>query len=228
MALNANNMPKGNGNRKPAPAMDADTYMCRVAQVIDMGIQPQRAWQGQEKPPVQTIMLTYEFTSEFLKDEDGNDMEDKPRWLSEQFAVHHIGSELAKSTKRYKAIDPKMEGKGNFASLVGRPCMVTITKSPGKDGVERNYVAAVGPAPRGVPFPELVNPAKVFDLDSPDMEVFGSLPEWLQDKIKENGRFKGSALDIALNGGNPVKEAKAPAPAPAPAVDEDFDEDIPF
>jgi hypothetical protein len=57
--------------------------------------------------------------------------------------------------------------------------------------------------------PPLVNPPKVFDLDEPDMDVFGSIPEWIQKKIKGNLNFQGSVLQRNLGA--------APAPAEAPA-----------
>jgi len=47
---------------------------------------------------------------------------------------------------------------------------------------------------------DLKNPSKVFDLDEPDLEIFGSLPNWLQNKIKGNLEYKGSILESALNG----------------------------
>ena len=48
--------------------------------------------------------------------------------------------------------------------------------------------------------PALVNPTKVFDIDEPDMEVFNSLPEWIQEKMKNNLNFSGSPLEAALGG----------------------------
>lgn len=49
--------------------------------------------------------------------------------------------------------------------------------------------------------PELVNPVKVFDIDEPDMEIFWSLPEWLQNKIKENLEYGGSVLEKLVEAG---------------------------
>ena len=69
--------------------------------------------------------------------------------------------------------------------------------------------------------PELKNPAKVFDLDNPDMVVFGSLPQWLQDKIKGNLNFNGSKLQAALGG------EKQPEKAAPPPVEDEQEEDGP-
>jgi hypothetical protein len=53
------------------------------------------------------------------------------------------------------------------------------------------------------------------------MEIFGALPEWLQNKMKDALDFEGSALDLALNGGK-VKAKKA---VKAPEPDEDEEEE---
>lgn len=213
MGINANKVPKAGGNFKPADAMEAGNYPCRIVQVIDLGLQPQRAWQGEEKPPAHSLMVTYEFTDEFMRDEDGNDMLDKPRWLSEEFPLRSLDSELAKSTKRMKALDPKGDLEGDWAKLVGVPCMVTVTQSEGKgknEGRTFNNIGGVSAmrsrdAERCEP---LVNDPKILDLDEPDLTIFQSLPEWLQEKIKNNLEYKGSALERLLTGA-PVKDEPA-------------------
>jgi len=50
---------------------------------------------------------------------------------------------------------------------------------------------------------------KVFVLDEPDLEVFNSLPDWLQDKLKSNLEYQGSKLQALLSGdtAEPVPDA---------------------
>ncbi|CAH9012139.1 putative Phage protein [Vibrio phage 409E50-1] len=226
MGINANNVPKTGGDFKPAEPMEAGNYPCRIVQVIDLGLQPQRAWQGEEKPPAHSLMVTYEFTDEFMRDDDGNELLDKPRWLSEEFPLRSLESDLAKSTKRMKALDPKGDLEGDWAKLVGVPCMVTVTQSEGKgknEGRVFNNIGGVSAmrsrdADRCAP---LVNDGKILDLDQPDLTIFKSLPEWLQDKIKSNLEFKGSVLDTTLAGGAPIQDKPA-------ANDEPKGDDIPW
>src|SRR5690554_5331156 len=130
MALNAKNIPGGGGgNYEP---MEPGTYPARVVQIIDLGLQNQRPFQGQEKPPAREIAITYEFVDEFMKDENGEDQEDKPRWLTEIMPLHNLSSERAKSTQRYNALDPNMVYDGDFSQLVDTPCNVTVVQNPGK------------------------------------------------------------------------------------------------
>jgi hypothetical protein len=54
---------------------------------------------------------------------------------------------------------------------------------------------------KGMPVDELKNETVVFSLDEPDLEVFNALPEFLQEKIKGNINYQGSALATLLGGG---------------------------
>ena len=230
MGLNASKIKGSNRGEnfkefKPQDPIEAGTYPARVVQVLDLGLQEQRPYQGQEKPPANEIMLTYELLDEFCLDDDGEPMEDKPRWISETMPIRSLQSELAKSTKRYEAIDPSHNYSGDFSQMVGDPCMVTITVSPPSKKTGKVYNNITGVASMRVKqaksAPELVNPPKTFDLDEPDMEVFESLPEWLQDKIKGNLEFSGSTLESVLKGGKPKKEELPEEPEEESEEDED-------
>jgi len=221
MALNGKKVAFGGGNKGPQQAaIEGGTYPARVVQVLDLGLQPQRPYQGEEKPPAHEIMITYEFLDEFCLDDDGNELEDKPRWLSETMPLRSLQSDLAKSTKRYNALDPNDDLDGDFLGLVNIPCMVTITATPDKKGkkddngntkVYNNISVVSTMRPKeAAKAPELVNPSKTFELEEPDVEVLGSLPPWLQDKIKDNLEFAGSNLEAALNGGKVEKPKEEP------------------
>lgn len=213
MSLNAKTVPKGGGGNKQ-PLLDIGTYPARVVRIIDLGLQPQRPFKGKDKPPAHEVQMTYELLDAFMVDEDGKEQEDKPRWVHETFPLHNLSADLAKSTKRYMALDPDMDFDGDFTKLIGIPCNVTIVHGQGKGANAGKTYENIGSvtamrekdAKRA---PELVNEGQVFTLDDPDMEVFGGLPDWLQDKIKGNLEFGGSLLDARLQGADPKKAAKA-------------------
>ena len=234
--LNANKLPQSGGKKMNAQEhIEAGTYPARVVSVLDLGLQPQRPYQGQDKPPKHEIRLTYELLDEFCLDEDGTEMEDKPRWQSEDFPFNPLSADLAKSTKRYLALDPTQKLGGDFTLLVGLPCMVTITTKDGSGknaGRTFNNVGGVsGMRPKeAAKCPELVNPSKVFILDEPDLEAFRSLPEFLQDKIKGNLEYNGSILQKLLSPSDspspepkqdvPVEESKGAREAPKAEEDD--------
>lgn len=234
MGINAKKVVgNGGGNRVEQPNIEPGVYPARLVQLIDLGVQPQREYKGTAKPPVQELMVTYELVDEFMKDENGDDVEGKPRWISENFPFHSLQADLAKSTKRYLAFDPTQAYEGDWSKCVGQPINVTVVSNKSGDKVYDNVanIASMRPKDAGN-CPELVNPTKVFDLDDPDMEVFNSLPKWIQDKIVGNLNFNGSSLQAAI--------AKAPAAKPeekketkpkktreAPPADEE-DDDNPY
>lgn len=214
MSLNANNVPFGSGHK--FEPIEPGNYLARVVHVVDLGLQPQRPFKGVEKPPIREVLLTYELVNEFLKDEDGEEMPDKPRHISEYFAFHNIQVDRAKSTVRYKSLDPAMKFKGDFTMLVNLPCTVTIVNNQSKTDPSRVYsnVASVTPPMKGIPVPPLVNSPKVFVLSDPDIETFNELPEWIRNKITSNLEYAGSKLEAKLT--SPSKNKKVE------------DDDIPF
>lgn len=239
MALNAKNIPGSGSKFTPPPALDPGSYPARVVQILSLGLQKQDPYKGEEKEPRQELMVTYELLDEFLQDEDGNDIEDKPRWISETFPMHNLDADLAKSTKRYLALDPDMEVDGDWAELAGTPCTVVLAQYSSKKNpdIVRNKVVSISSmrAKEANKAPELVNPPKVFDIDEPDMEIFWSLPQWLQDKMKENLEYGGSALEKAVKAGKgkevdedeekPKRRQKAAEKASEASEDESDDED---
>ncbi|MNQ84443.1 hypothetical protein D3C85_995710 [compost metagenome] len=69
--------------------------------------------------------------------------------------------------------------------------------------------------------PPLVNKSAFFDLEDPDMEVFGKFPKWIQDKIKGNLNYEGSPLQKRIGGEAALKKeepAKKPDKAPKKPV----------
>lgn len=196
MALNAKEIP--GGGPRPDP-IEPGTYPARLVQVISLGLQEQRPYQGQEKPPQYELYLTYELLDEFMKSEDGEDDEAKPRWISETISLHNLAADKAKSTKRYYALDPTEEYEGDWSQLVETPCMVTVVVNEGKGknaGKKFNNISAVSAmrpkeAAKAKP---LVNKPVVFDIDDPDLAVYNAFPDWLKKKFQDGLEFKQSPL----------------------------------
>jgi len=198
--LNAKKATGGGGST--IPAMDPGTYPARLVVVAGLGLQKQRPYKGEPKDPKEELLTVYEFLDEFLVDEDGNEVKDKPRWLTDRFPFFNLNSEKAKSTKRYVALDPNLTYDGDWSGLIGTPCMVTISKDEGSNGKTYNNITNVSAMrPKEADkAADLVNEPLVFDPDEPDMEVFKKLPEWVQKIIQEGLEFKGSKLDQLLSG----------------------------
>lgn len=223
MGLNAKEA-KGSGGKIP-PTIPAGSYPARIVQVIDLGLQDGGSFQGEEKDPVRKIMITYELVDEFLPDEEGNPQEDKPRWVSEEFPLHNLKADRAKSTIRYRSLDPQEKFGGDWTKLLDMPCNVTVVENQGKGknaGRTFNNVAGTSlPRPRDIAnWPPLVNVPVYFDLDDIDLDVFNKLPDWIKNKIKGNLEYAGSDLEKLL-------ENKTTAPARTQLA-KDLDDEAPF
>jgi hypothetical protein len=233
MSLNLNKIPKTNKSKFKIDPLEAGTYPARVAQILDLGLQAQQPYQGQEKAPRYEMMVTYELVDAFMKDEDGNELEDKPRWISETFGLNPLDNDRATSTKRYMALDPSGDANGDFTALVGQGCNVTVALNVGKGKnagkIYENIATVTALRARDLAnLPELKNKTRVFTLDAPDMETFGSLPDWLKDKIKQNLEFEGSTLQKLLQGpqkGTETKTKATPQAKPKHAPTKDYDDE---
>lgn len=228
MALKSSKVAKSSGNRVEQPVMEADVYNARLVQLIDLGVQPQRAYQGKEKAPANEVMFTYELCDVFMVDEDGKELEDKPRWISETLPFFGVQADMAKSSKRYLAFDPTNEQGGDLSIMLDVPCNLTLVINAKGDKVYENIgnIAAMS-AKKKAACPPLQNKARIFDFDEPDLEVFNSLPDWIKKKITEALNFKGSNLEEALGGAAAPKaeEKKAPRVKVEEADPEDDEDD---
>jgi hypothetical protein len=228
MTLNSKQLPSANAgdNKRPEP-LEAGTYPARLVQVATLGVQKERPYKGEDKPPRLHMRLTYEFLDEFLKDDEGNDVLGKPRWLSEEIPFYNLKADLAKSTKRYYALDPDSKFDGDWGQLLGAPCMVTVVqeadKRPGYDRIYEQISNVSSMRPKeAAKAPELKNTAYAFDFYNPDMKVFESFPDWIKDKIRSAVDFGGSALEKALT--DPKKPVKKDKLAPQEEDQEDKEE----
>jgi len=201
MPLNAKTQP-GSGNTIRIP-LESGSYPARLLAVIDCGLQPQRPYQGQPKKPAHELLVTYELSDEFVLDEAGVPQEDKPRQVSESFPFYSLDAERAKSTIRYKVLDPTGTHEGDWVALVGTPIMLTVVQSPDRKNPERIYENVGGLSPMRSKevdkLPAMVGDSKVFDLDEPDMDVFNSLYDWQKKKIVGNLEFENSKLQALLS-----------------------------
>lgn len=214
MTLNAN---KVQSNRKEREPMQVGTYPARLVSVIDIGLQPGGTYNGKQKDNIRKIALTYEFLDEYMKDEDGQDMKDKPRWLTEFLPFHNLKATKATSTLRYKALDPTEQFGGDWEKLVGAPCSVTVVHNPRRDGqgVYENIGSVAAMRAKDAEKAEpLKNEPLLFDMDNPDIEMWNKIPSFIQDKMKGNLEYAGSALEKLLGKGSaPPKEQAKPAAA---------------
>lgn len=234
MSLNATKQEKGGSNRIVQPALEAGGYPVRLVQVIDMGHRDMKPYKGVVKGKARHLRVVYEMVDEFIVDGDGNTVEDKPRWKDETFPFYNLDADLATSTKRYNALDPAGQHKGDWEKLLGAPALLTLSHTKGRgDNSDKIYNNIEGLTTirkkEADKLPKLVNEPKFFDTESPNWKVFLSLPDWLQDEIKKADSVDRDEWDeeiAAWKKANPeeVEQDDSPENDDDPVV-EDSDED---
>ncbi len=208
----------GGGNFKRVPA---GAYIGRCYSLIDLGTQLSSGQYGEKMQ--HKLRIGWEL---FGEDEDGApltvdvDGVEMPMTISKSYTVSlHEKAGLRKDLAAWRGKDfTDEEAKGfDVQKLIGAYCMVNVTTSE-TNGKTYSNVAGLTPLPGALKNakPSPVHEHVVFDLDAPDMAVFNSFHEKLQDAIRRAPEW------ARVHGG---KQQTAPVAA---SQFEDVDSEIPF
>ena len=86
---------------------------------------------------------------------------------------------------RGKTLTPQEIDDFEIDSLIGEPCMLSVTHnvSP-KNGKTYANITGVSAMPKGIEAPEQINESFIWDYDTNfSVEAFSEFPNWIQDKI---------------------------------------------
>lgn len=208
------NLNSAKSSNKDFPLPEAGMQLGIITQIVGLGLQPQKPYQGQEKPPAKMVRFTYELPN----DQREFNGELKPLVMSEEMPFS--GHEKSRLYKRVTGIDPNLTGsKGNLDWFVGKPVMLQVIHSPGKgqnkDKVYAN-LGSVTPVPKGMPVPQApFNTPFMYDPYNHNEETFRLLPEFLQNKIT-------SRLDGGQSAATQSRTEPSPSDTTTPVPDEDW------
>lgn len=184
----------GGGNFKRVPA---GAYIGRCFKLVDLGTQLTTGQYGEKLQ--HKLQLGWEL---FGEDEEGKpltievDGHEMPLTITKSYTVSlHEKSGLRRDLAAWRGKDfTDEEAKGfDVAKLIGAYCMVNVTTSE-TNGKTYSNVAGLTPLPGAL---KNAKPAPVhanvkFDLDAPDMVVFNTFHEKLQEAIKRSPEWAKS------------------------------------
>lgn len=205
----------GGGNFKRVPQ---GVFIGRCYSLIDMGTQLTNGQYGEKMQ--HKLKISWEL---FGEDEDGQpltvdvDGHPMPMTISKEYTVSlHEKARLRLDLAAWRGKDfTDEEARGfDISKLVGAYCMVNVTTSE-TNGKTYSNVAGLTPLPGAL---KNAKPAPVhahvkFDLDAPDMVVFNTFHEKLQERIKRSPEWAKSQGKV---------------PAAAGSGFDDFEDDDPF
>lgn len=206
----------GSGNFKRVPA---GVFIGRCYSLIDLGTQHTEGQYGAKMQ--HKIRIGWEL---FGEDEQGQpltievDGKDMPMTISKSYTVSlHEKASLRKDLAAWRGKDfSEDEAKAfDVSKLLGAYCMVNVTTSE-TNGKTYSNVAGLTPLPGALrnAKPAGVHEFVKFDLDDPDMEVFASFHEKLQEAIKRSPEW--------------VQKMGGKARHQAPTMEEEDMDPIPF
>lgn len=207
----------GNGDFKRVPA---GNYVARCYSLIDLGTQLTSGQFGEKLQ--HKIKISFEILD---SDEAGNpltvsyDGADMPMTISKSYTVSlHEKASLRRDLASWRGRDFTDEEAAGFdiSKLIGAYCMVNATTSE-NNGKTYTNIAGITPLPGALKNnkPAPVHANVLFDLDRPDMKVFATFHEKLQEAIKRSPEW---ARATGQQQAAPESSGGGPA----------FDDDIPF
>jgi len=201
--------------QKEFEAAPAGLHLGRLYQILHVGTS-QSEWQGEIKME-NKIIFQFELHGEDndgqpLTTEDGKPLMVTKRYTRSFFETSALRQDLqAWRGKEFTA--DELQGF-DIRVLLGKFCMLNVIHNKASNGKTYANVKGLSPVPAAIKKlgePNGVNEPFIFDLNSFDQAQFDTLPQWLQDTIKESAEYRGTVAS-----GNPAK------------VLQDIDDDVPF
>ena len=179
------------------PPVEPGVYLGICIGVIDLGEQ----YSEKFKKYSNDVKFVWELVGETVE----VDGEQKPRQLSRDFNI--ATAKKAKLRAVLSSWNGRQYSDEEFGELdlfdqLGRPCQLNVVLN---DTGEYANVDSVIPLPKGMPAPTTSTDFIRWDMEAWDDEVFATLPEWVQEKIKKSTQYQqmhapADAVDFPAEG----------------------------
>ena len=163
------------------PPVEPGVYMAICIGCVDLGEQYNETFKNHSNK----CLYIFELIGETIE----VDGEMKPRQLSKEFAIS--SSSKSNLRKFIESWNGKSYTDDDFMELdlfdqIGKSCQINVVLN---DTKEYANIDNLMPLPRGVPaFTTETAPVR-WDMSAWDDEIFKTLPEWIQDKIKKSTEY---------------------------------------
>lgn len=185
MPINATN--KGT----PRELIPAGNYIARCYQMLEIGHVSENVM-GTMKT-LQKVRIGWELPEE-LKVFDPAKGE-QPLVISKEYTLSmNEKANLRKDLKSWRGQDFSEDEAKSFdiTKLLGKPCMLNIIHVNGKSDPSKVYeqISGITALPKSVKCPAQINKSMMLCYDNFDWDLFNSLPEFLQTKIKGSEEYQ--------------------------------------
>lgn len=200
----------GNGDGVAYSPIPAGNYVARCYSMIEIGTLNEVIL-GNEKR-VHKIRITFELPTELkvFNAEKG----EQPCVISKEFTLSMNEKSNLRAfltAWRGKAFTEDEAYAFDVTKLLSVPCLLNIIHKQGRKDPSKTFdeIASATPLPKGMVCPPQVNPTFEFSHSEWDWEKFNSLPNFLQEKIKQSEEFKAMSVQAPAKAAAPVKNEEA-------------------
>lgn len=163
------------------PPVEPGVYMAICIGCVDLGEQYNETFKNRSNK----CLYIFELIGETIE----VDGEMKPRQLSKEFAIS--SSSKSNLRKFIESWNGKSYTDDDFMELdlfdqIGKSCQINVVLN---DTKEYANIDNLMPLPRGMAPFTTETPSVRWDMSAWDDEVFKTLPEWIQDKIKKSTEY---------------------------------------
>jgi len=178
-----------NSTKKNFEPIPAGSYAARCYSMIEMGTN-QETYQGLDKM-VNKVRITWELPTEtqVFKEEKGPE----PRIISKDFSLSmHEKANLRGFLEswRGKSFTDNEAKSFDVTTLLGVPCLLSITHKTATNGNTYANISSVSLLPKGMECPEMVNERQELSFDNFKKELFESLPDFIKEKIQTSQEYQ--------------------------------------
>lgn len=175
------------GNESSFAPVPPGMHLARCYRIIDLGTQKSE-YMGQTRY-LPKVMIQFEVHGE---DDQGNPLvtpKGEPMAISKNYTASlSEKATLRVDLKNWRGRDFTPEELKGFElkNILDKWAMITVTRSPGKDGKEYTNIGAVMPVPANIKkagLPAGFNEPVIFSIETPDMELFQTFSDGIKNKI---------------------------------------------
>lgn len=195
--------------RPKVPTVEPGVYFAVCIGVIDLGEQYSEKFKNYSNK----VQFVWELPSETIE----VDGKQEPKQLSKEFAIatkKNSGLRTFISSWNSKAYTDEEFQEVELFDQIGKACQLNVVLS---ESGEYANVDSVMPIPKGFTAPERCTTPILWDMDNWNDEVFKTLPEWVQDKIKKSTQYQKEHTPTDSIEVKPQAEPAVPS-APVPAT----------
>lgn len=171
--------------------VEPGTYVARCYSMIEFGT-VETEYLGEKKKSHQ-VNISWELPTELAVFHE--DRGPEPFVVSKTYTLSmHENAKLREHLEswRGKAYTDAEAKKVDISKLIGKPCQLTLVQEASKKDVKKKFINVKGISGlmKGYECPPQINPSRMLSFEDWNEDVFNTLPDWMQSKIKSSDEYK--------------------------------------